>query len=116
MKFSVKINGEPAGDLQADNACDAVDAARAAFKAPDEGGDFEVEISSEAPWQDSAGKNQPAGVVSSFGIRHEPAEHLREAVEAAAIEAAKAKAKAEERERIKAEVRAELEAELQVTK
>jgi len=116
MKFSVKINGKPVGELQAANACGAVDAARAAHDAPEEGGDFVIEVSSAEPWKDSAGKDQPPGVVSSFGVRHEPAEHLREAVEAKAREASEAKAKAEERERIKAEVRAELEAEKAVSK
>lgn len=111
MKFSVKINGEPAGELEADSACDAVDAARAAHVAPEEGGDFEIEVSCTSAWKDSAGKDRPPGVVSTFGMRHEPAEHMREAVEAAALEKAKAEAAAAERERIKAEVRAELEAE-----
>jgi hypothetical protein len=111
MKFSVKINGAPAGELEADNACDAVDAFRASHAAPDEGGDFEVEISSAESWKDSAGKDRPAGVVSSFSMRHEPAEHMREAVEAAAREKAEAEAKAADRERIRAEVRAEMAAE-----
>jgi len=111
MKFSVKIDGVSAADIEAKNACDAVDAARAAHVPPEEGGEFFLVVSSAEPWEDSAGKVQPPGVVSSFGVRHEPAEHMREAVEAAAKEKAEADAKAAERERIKAEVRAELELE-----
>lgn len=108
MKFSVKINGAPAGELEAANACDAVDEAREAHVAPDEGGDFELEVSSAAPWEDSAGKMHPAGVVCSTSFRVEPAEHCREAVEAAAREAEAAKVKAAEREALKAELLAEI--------
>jgi hypothetical protein len=114
MKFSVKIDGVPAEDIEAKNACDAVDAARAAHEPPEEGGHFLIEVSCSESWKDSAGRDQPAGVVSAFGVRHEPAEHMREAVEAAERAAAEAKAKAEERAKLKAELLAEIAAE-QVT-
>lgn len=111
MQFTVKINGEPTDAVTADNACDAVDAARKAHQPPDEGGEFEIEVSSEVEWTDSAGKKQPPGVVSRFGVRHEPLPHVREAVEAAAREATEAEAKATERAALKAELLAEIAAE-----
>jgi hypothetical protein len=121
-RFNVLINAVLVGFIDAKNAHDAVDEARAhhidplseviPVTPPEEGGESVYVVSSDEPWIDSAGKTQPPGVVSSFTERHEPAEHLREAIEAAAREAEEARLAAEERERIKAEVRAEVLAEL----
>jgi len=120
-KFNVFINAVLVGSILAENAHDAVDAARdhhidplsetIPVTPPDEGGDFEFVLTSDAPWVDTAGKTQPAGVVSSFTERHEPQPHVREAVEAAAAEAEAARLKAEERAQIESEFLAKLQAE-----
>lgn len=111
MKFSVQIDGVSQGDVEHDNACDAVDAVRASHLVPDVGGDFEIVVSCATSWTDSGGKVQPPGEVSRFGVHHDPIPALREAVEEAARKAEADKLEAEKRAAMRAEILAEIEAE-----
>jgi hypothetical protein len=98
MKYQVSVNGKPFLEVTASDDTSAVDRARAELekKTPKEGGSFEVVVSSEEEGPpDAKGRPRPAGVVSSFGVYHEPHESVREAVEAQRTKEAADKAEAE---------------------
>lgn len=110
MKFEVTINGTQTDSIEAASPKAAVDAAREAHKPPERGGDFDIVVSAASPWVDSAGDTQPAGPVSEFSVRHEPAEHLRETVETEAREREQQEIHEAYVAKIRADVLAELEA------
>lgn len=100
MLFQVKITDKagvsvPAEPVEAADGHAAVDAARAAHIPPEEGGEFNIVVSCSTQWQGAPytehgvlqpGKLHAPGIVSGFSVKHEPAPHLREAIEAAARE------------------------------
>ena len=99
MRFHSQINGVDSEPFDAPDPHAAVDAARAALKAPDEGGDFAIVVISDDP-------RDPVPV-SDFAVHFDPAPHVREALaetEDAAIHAAY-------RAAVRAEILAEMEAE-----
>ena len=110
MRFHSQINGVDAEQFSASDPRAAVDAARAALKAPDEGGDFAIIVISDDPWTDSAGVHDP-GPVSDFAVHYDPAPHLREEVSAREAEAENAAIHAAYRAAVRAEILAEMEAE-----
>jgi hypothetical protein len=108
--------------IEVDAASDreAVDKGREQHVVPDEGGDYEVIVTSLEPtampargegWDPEGPWERPAHTeISRFSVRHEPIPDLREAVEKAAKEKADAAAEAEKRAALKAELLAEIEA------
>lgn len=112
---------QPVIEVEAASDREAVDDGRKLHVVPDEGGDYEVVVTSleatqmpargegwdpEGPWE------RPANTeISRFGVKHEPIPDVREAVEKAAAEKAEAAVEAEKRAALKAELLAEIEAE-----
>lgn len=133
MKYSVQIFAIIAGlaqttavhsaTLEESNDHAAVDAARATHDVPEGGGDYEVVVncletvttkqwvSTPTPAGSFIDLPRTPGEICRFRVRHEPADHLREAIETKRAEVELATRKTLERATLKAELLAEIAAE-----